>query len=119
MDRHPESFILTGGALAQAKFMLGGLIVDAERMRDNLAISGGLIVAEAVMMAAAPRLGRQRAHDVVYDACRSAVTDKRPLADVLVEVPEIVDALGGADASAIIAIPRTIWASRLKWSTTC
>ena len=48
----PESFILTGGALAQAKFMLGGLIVDSNRMRDNLAISGGLIVAEAVMMAA-------------------------------------------------------------------
>src|SRR5882762_11419998 len=94
----PESFILTGGALAQAKFMLGGLIVDAQRMRDNLAISGGLIVAEAVMMAAAPRLGRQRAHDVVYDACRSAVTDKRPLADVLIEMPEIVDALGGTDA---------------------
>jgi 3-carboxy-cis,cis-muconate cycloisomerase len=90
----PESFILTGGALAQAKFMLGGLIVDDKRMRDNLAISGGLIVAEAVMMAAAPKLGRQRAHDVVYDACRSAVTGKRPLADVLAEMPEIVDALG-------------------------
>jgi 3-carboxy-cis,cis-muconate cycloisomerase len=94
----PESFILTAGALAQAKFMLGGLIVDAERMRDNLAISGGLIVAEAVMMAAAPKLGRQRAHDIVYDACRSAVTGKRLLADVLVEVPEIVAALGGNDA---------------------
>jgi 3-carboxy-cis,cis-muconate cycloisomerase len=94
----PESFILTGGALAQAKFMLGGLIVDDKRMRDNLAISGGLIVAEAVMMAAAPKLGRQRAHDVVYDACRSAVTDRRPLADVLVELPEIVDALGGTEA---------------------
>jgi 3-carboxy-cis,cis-muconate cycloisomerase len=91
----PESFILTGGALAQAKFMLGGLIVDAGRMRDNLAISGGLIVAEAVMMAAAPKLGRQRAHDVVYDACRAAITQSRPLADVLVEVPAIVDALGG------------------------
>jgi 3-carboxy-cis,cis-muconate cycloisomerase len=35
---------------------------------------------------------------VVYDACRSAVTDKRLLADVLVELPEIVDALGSTDA---------------------
>ena len=94
----PESFILTGGALAQAKFMLGGLIVDTSRMRANLALSGGLIVAEAVMMAAAPRLGRQRAHDVVYDACRSALTDKRLLADVLIELPDIVDALGGIAA---------------------
>jgi 3-carboxy-cis,cis-muconate cycloisomerase len=94
----PESFILAAGALAQAKFVPGGLIVDAKRMRDNLAISGGLIVAEAAMMAAARTLGRQRAHDVVYDACRSAITDKRPLADVLIELPEIVDALGSADA---------------------
>ncbi len=94
----PESFILTGGALEQAKFMLGGLIVDAERMRANLDISGGLIVAEAVMMAAAPKLGRQHAHDVVYDACRIAATEKRLLADVLAEVPEIVAALGGIEA---------------------
>ena len=94
----PESFILTGGALAQAKFMLGGLVVDVGRMRDNLAISGGLIVAEAVMMAAAPKLGRQHAHDVVYDACRAAVAEKRCLADVLIDVPEIADALGSAAA---------------------
>jgi 3-carboxy-cis,cis-muconate cycloisomerase len=94
----PESFILSGGALAQAKFMLGGMTVDAERMRENLGLSGGLIVAEAVMMAAAPKLGRQHAHDIVYDACRVALTDKKTLADVLVEVPEIIDALGGADA---------------------
>jgi 3-carboxy-cis,cis-muconate cycloisomerase len=94
----PESFILTAGALAQAKFMLGGLLVDDERMRDNLGISGGLIVAEAVMMAAAPKLGRQHAHDVVYDACRTAITNKRLLADVLADVPEIVDALGSVEA---------------------
>ncbi|KIZ39935.1 MULTISPECIES: 3-carboxy-cis,cis-muconate cycloisomerase [Rhodopseudomonas] len=94
----PESFILTGGALAQAKFMLGGLSVDTDRMRSNLALSGGLIVAEAVMMAAAPKLGRQHAHDVVYDACRVALTEKKTLAEVLIEQPVIVDALGGAEA---------------------
>ena len=94
----PDSFVLTAGALAQAKFMLGGLVVDAERMRGNLELSGGLIVAEAVMMAAAPTLGRQRAHDLVYDACRVAVTGKRPLAAVLADMPVIRDALGGTDA---------------------
>ncbi|MGE4526939.1 MAG: adenylosuccinate lyase family protein [Rhodospirillaceae bacterium] len=96
----PETCLLTSGALAQAKFMLAGLTVDADRMRKNLALSGGLIVSEAVMMAVAPALGRQRAHDVVYDACRTAVTEKRALADVLVEIPCIVEALGSADAIA-------------------
>ena len=68
----PESFVLTAGALHQAKFALGGLIVDEKKMAENLDISRGLIVAEAVMMGLAPQIGRQEAHDVVYDACRLA-----------------------------------------------
>ena len=40
-------------------------------MAENLDISRGLIVAEAVMMGLAPQIGRQEAHDVVYDACRA------------------------------------------------
>ena len=37
----PESFVLTAGALHQAKFALGGLIVDEKRMAHNLGISRG------------------------------------------------------------------------------
>ncbi len=94
----PESFLLTASSLANAKFMLGGLVVHEKRMLDNLDLTGGLIVAEAVMMAAAPKLGRQHAHDVVYDACRKAIEGGGKLADILVDVPEIVEALGGKDA---------------------
>ena len=43
----------------------------------------GLIVAEAVMMGLAPHLGRQQAHDVVYEACREALAQGRSLFDVL------------------------------------
>src|SRR5690606_26105082 len=59
----PEAFVLTAGALRQAKFMLGGLEVDTQRMRGNLDLTGGLIVSEAVMMGLAAHLGRQVAHD--------------------------------------------------------
>jgi len=79
----PESFVLTAGSLHQAKFALGGLIVDEKKMADNLDISRGLIVAEAVMMGLAPDLGRQEAHDVVYDACRVANDKGMTLADAL------------------------------------
>jgi 3-carboxy-cis,cis-muconate cycloisomerase len=85
----PESFVLTAGSLRQAKFMLAGLEVDTERMRSNLDITGGLIVSEAVMMGLAPTLGRQTAHDVVYDACRKAAVEHRTLADVLGEDPVV------------------------------
>lgn len=94
----PESFLLTASSLANAKFMLGGLVVHEKRMLQNLDLTHGLIVAEAVMMAAAPKLGRQHAHDVVYDACRKAIEGGGKLADILAEVPEIVAALGGKDA---------------------
>lgn len=93
----PESFILAGGCLRQAIGMLGGLIVDPARMRANLDLTGGLVVAEAVMMAAAPALGRQHAHDLVYDACRAAITSGRRLAEVLAGMPEVVTALGGVE----------------------
>ncbi|GAB7524337.1 class-II fumarase/aspartase family protein [Paraburkholderia sp. 2C] len=79
----PESFLLVASALHQANFMLRGLHVDPARMRKNLDLTGGLIVAEAVMMGLAPALGRQHAHDVVYDACRVAIEESRTLYDVL------------------------------------
>jgi 3-carboxy-cis,cis-muconate cycloisomerase len=85
----PESFVLTAGALHQAKFALGGLIVDAGRMGQNLSLSRGLIVAEAVMMGLAPHLGRQDAHDVVYAACRRVNDHGGTLAEALAAIPEV------------------------------
>jgi len=85
----PESFILTSGALHQAKFALGGLIVDEARMKHNLGISRGLIVAEAVMMGMAPYTGRQQAHDIVYDACRTVNEHGGTLAEALAALPEV------------------------------
>ena len=85
----PESFVLTAGALNQAKFALGGLIVDEEKMAKNLGLSKGLIVAEAVMMGLAPQIGRQQAHDVVYDACRRVNETGGTLADALMADDQI------------------------------
>ena len=89
----PESFVLTAGALHQAKFMLDGLIVDERRMRTNLDMTAGLIVAEAVMMGLAPHLGRNEAHDVVYAACRIVNEQGGRLADVLAGMPDVAGRL--------------------------
>jgi 3-carboxy-cis,cis-muconate cycloisomerase len=94
----PESFLLTASSLANARFMLAGLVVHERRMRENLDLTHGLIVAEAVMMAAAPKLGRQQAHDVVYEACRKAIEGGGQLADILADMPQIIDALGSVEA---------------------
>ncbi len=79
----PEIFLLASGALAQTKLMLTGLEVDADRMRANLDLTRGTIVSEAVMMGLGPHLGRQRAHDLVYDICRKVAASGEPLVEVL------------------------------------
>jgi len=86
----PESFVLTAGALNQARFALGGLIVDDKRMAQNLGMSKGLIVAEAVMMQMAPMTGRQQAHDIVYDACRVVNEKGGTLAEALAASPAVM-----------------------------
>jgi 3-carboxy-cis,cis-muconate cycloisomerase len=85
----PDIFCLTSGALAQARFLTEGLEVSPENMRRNLDLSGGLIVSEAVMMGLGPTLGRERAHDIVYDICRQVAASGKPFLDLLAEHPEI------------------------------
>ena len=85
----PEIFCLSAGALAQTRFVVSGLQVDPARMRANLDLTKGLVVSEAVMMGLAPVLGRQRAHDLVYDICREVVAGKGTFLDLLAVNPEI------------------------------
>ena len=69
--------------------MLEGLEVDPARMRRNLDATRGLISAEAVMMALAPFVGRQEAHHLVADACRTALAEERHLLDILCAAPAV------------------------------
>jgi 3-carboxy-cis,cis-muconate cycloisomerase len=85
----PEIFCYAAGALSQTEFVLTGLQVDENKMRSNLDLTKGLIVSEAVMMGLGPYLGRQYAHDLVYDICRKVVATGRPLLDLLAENAEI------------------------------
>ncbi|HEY2865183.1 MAG TPA: 3-carboxy-cis,cis-muconate cycloisomerase [Casimicrobiaceae bacterium] len=85
----PEAFVLTSGALAHARGIVEGLQVDPGRMRDNLDLTHGLVMAEAVMMGLAPHLGRERAHHLIDELCRAAIARRRPLLDLLAETPEV------------------------------
>src|SRR5215813_7031209 len=85
----PEIFMLSAGALSQTRFLVQGLQVNEKKMRENLDITKGLIMSEAVMMGLAAELGRNKAHDLVYDICRDVVKTGRPLIDLLSEDKEI------------------------------
>lgn len=74
-----------GDILVRMEMVIGGLSVDPERMRRNLDLSGGLILGEALMLDLGREIGRQEAHDVIYDAAQAAATTGRPFADLLAE----------------------------------
>lgn len=75
--------IATGDMLARLTEVMRGLTLNPKRMRINLELGGGLIVAEAVMLELGRILGRQHAHDVVYDAAQTAFTEGQPFSHLL------------------------------------
>jgi adenylosuccinate lyase len=64
----PESCLMAGGLLAAMKYILSGLHVDAARMRRNLDMLGGFLLSERVMFVLSEEVGKQTAHDLVYEA---------------------------------------------------
>jgi len=81
--------IATGDMLARLLEVLKGLRLDPERMRRNLDLGGGLIMAEAVMLNLGAAIGRQHAHDVVYDAAQAAFVEGRPFGALLMDDPRV------------------------------
>jgi len=92
--------IALGDALARLVEVLQGLRLDPARMRRNLDLGGGLIMAEAVMLNLGAKIGRQHAHDVVYDAAQAAFVEGRAFAELLAADPRVTahldrDAIAG------------------------
>jgi 3-carboxy-cis,cis-muconate cycloisomerase len=97
----PQAMLLAHGALDQSLLIAEGMTVDAARMRRNLDATGGLIMAEAVMMGLAPALGRGAAHDAVHHACDLALAEGVSLAEALGRDPVVAAALTPARISAL------------------
>jgi 3-carboxy-cis,cis-muconate cycloisomerase len=96
--------IATGDMLSRLGEVLRGLRLDPDRMRRNLDLGGGLIMAEAVMLHLGAAIGRQHAHDAVYDAAQAAFVEGRSFASVLGADPRVTAHLD-ADAIATLLDP--------------
>jgi 3-carboxy-cis,cis-muconate cycloisomerase len=81
----PALALVTSGALRAVVDIAGGLEVDADRMKTNLDTTHGLIMAEAVSVALAQKIGKAEAHKLVEEASKKAAKDKRHLRDVVGE----------------------------------
>src|SRR6266436_4930725 len=77
----PMLLLVTSGAIASIVDVAEGLEVDVARMRANLDETHGLIMAEAVTMALAEKIGKSEAHHLVETASKKAVAGKKNLRD--------------------------------------
>jgi len=98
----PEICRLVSGALQQALLVSAGLEVDPERMVRNLDLTQGLVLAEAVSIVLAQRLGRDTAHHLLEQCCKRAVAEQRHLRAVLADEPLITAELSATDLDRLL-----------------
>ena len=79
----PEVSLYTLAALAKTRQLLDGLAVNKEKMRANLDLTKGLILSERAMFVLGEHLGKQTAHEVVYEASMKAFESGKDLTAVL------------------------------------
>jgi len=96
----------TGGAAAAVREVLDGLEVRAARMRENLELTGGLVLAEPVSIALRERLGRSDAHRLIEAAARRALAAGRPFRDELLDDEEIRSELSEAEIDRALDVDR-------------
>jgi 3-carboxy-cis,cis-muconate cycloisomerase len=79
----PQACILTASVADKLAWVLDGLVVDADRMRANLDLTRGGILAEELMMRLGGTLGHETAHELVGQAAKRAVVSGRRLDEEL------------------------------------
>ena len=98
----PNAFLIASSSFNSAKYLLEGLEVSPKKMKENIYKTNGLIVAESVMMVLAPKMGRQIAHDLVYDCCRESIKNSISFIDTLLKNKEISNFFNEQDLLKII-----------------
>jgi len=98
----PDAFVLLSGSLSHSRYILENLVVDTDRMKANLQLNGGLIMSEAVMMGLAPKIGKKKAHDLVYKAAATAQDSGISLKEALSEEEAISGLLNSDELDNLI-----------------
>jgi len=102
----PESCLMAGGMLAMMKYVLTGLHVDTAAMRRNLDRLGGFLLSERVMFVLSDKVGKQTAHDLVYEASMHGIETGVSFESALLQNAQVKAALS-ADELKIALDPTT------------
>ena len=115
-DTLPALFELAGGSLASMIGVVEGLDVDVARMRANLDVTQGQIMAEAVQMSLAAHVGKAAAHALVAEIGKRATREGRALGAALKADGRVTQWLDAARSTGC-STPSTILGSRARSST--
>ena len=91
----PALALVTSGAIAAVADLAQGIEVDPDRMRANVDVTQGLIMAEAITLALAAKISRPEAQKLVEEASRKALAEKRSLQNVLADDPRVTAQITG------------------------
>ena len=97
----PTLQLVTSGALAAIAEIAEGLEIDVTRMRANLDMTQGLVMAEAVSMALAEKVGKSEAHHLVEAASRRAIETRQHLRTVLTDDTRVTTHIPAAELEAL------------------
>jgi adenylosuccinate lyase len=98
----PEACLMTGAILEKMRYILEGLEVNPAKMRRNLDTLGGFLLSERVMFALAEPLGKQTAHEAVYDAAMRGLEEGITFEQALMESPQVQKAIGSQALKALL-----------------
>jgi adenylosuccinate lyase len=93
----PESCLMAGGLLAMMRYVLSGLTVDTKRMRENLDMLGGFLLSERVMFELSEKIGKQTAHELVYEASMHGIEHGVRFEEALMQDKRVAAALAPAE----------------------
>jgi len=97
-----EALVKTGDLLMRLRIVVRGLELFPQRMRHNLSLSGSMLGSESVMLALGERIGRDEAHQIVYEHAMRAATEGLPFEELLVTDPRIAGPLGADRVRALL-----------------
>jgi adenylosuccinate lyase len=98
----PEACLMTGAILTQSKHILAGLEVHPDKMRANLDALGGFLMSERVMFALADRVGKQSAHELVYEVAMRGIAQGITFEAALMADGQVKKAFGIAELRALL-----------------
>src|SRR5437868_13360565 len=93
---------MIGAMLAMMKYVLQGLHVDVEEMRENLDMLGGFLLSERVMFVLSDKVGKQTAHELVYEASMHGIENGITFERALMDNPKVRDALSAEELRAAL-----------------